>query len=135
MFYSKPTDVEWSHTRWPNFSAREIACKHCGEVYLDIYAMDMIQSLRRQLGKIIILNSAHRCALHNVQVGGAPRSQHKKLAFDVSLKNHNRQELKAAAKLLGFTGFGYAQTFLHLDTRPRPAEWFYGEKSRQLWTS
>ena len=80
------------------------------------------------------INSGHRCALHNARVGGAPLSLHKKLAFDVALAGHDPAQLAAAARASGFRGFGFRQTFLHLDTRVRPAHWFYGERSKAKWT-
>jgi hypothetical protein len=40
-----------------------------------------------------------------------------------------------AAHAAGFRGFGFGQTFLHLDTRARPARWFYGKRSEEKWIS
>lgn len=60
---------------------------------------------------------------------------HKRLAFDIALAEHDPGHLFAAARAAGFTGFGFGQTFLHLDTRRRPASWFYGARSKAKWTS
>ncbi|MDE2182897.1 MAG: hypothetical protein KGJ78_07740 [Alphaproteobacteria bacterium] len=113
----------------------ELACPCCGEVCFWPPALDSLEALRRRLGAALRITSGHRCALHNARVGGAPLSQHKRLAFDIALAGHDRVHLAAAARAAGFTGFGFGQTFLHLDRRARPARWFYGNRSKALWTS
>lgn len=118
--------------RWSNFTRQEMSCPCCGEEYVDPDAMDKLQNLRILTGPLTI-NSAHRCALHNARVGGAPLSMHKKLAFDVAIKSYNRLELYKTAKKVGFTRFGFGQTFIHLDTKVMPAHWFYGKISEKLW--
>jgi len=121
--------------RWPHFSEREIACPCCGEIRIWPEALDALESLRAGLGTPLHVTSGHRCALHNARVGGAPLSLHKRLAFDVALAGHDPARLLALARAAGFTGFGFGRTFLHLDTRARPARWFYGTRSRTQWTS
>lgn len=81
------------------------------------------------------INSGHRCAIHNARVGGAPLSLHKQLAFDVALGAHDPARLVREARRAGFHGFGFGQTFLHLDIRARAAHWFYGDRSKAKWTS
>lgn len=125
----------WDAARWPHFTAHEIACPCCGETCVWPEALDAVERLRRLLGVPVVLTSGHRCALHNARVGGAPLSQHKRLAFDVVLRGHDPARLLAAARAAGFTGFGFGNTFLHLDTRVRPAHWFYGQRSKARWTS
>lgn len=112
--------------RWPNFRPDEkalaghlaLACPHCGEFYLDPDAMDALQRLRQHLGRPVYVNSGHRCPIHNARVGGAPLSEHKKIAFDVAIHPHTPGQLLAAAQAAGFTTFGFYQTFLHCDRRP-----------------
>lgn len=115
-------DVPWLSERWPNFQPAEVACRHCGEIYYDPADYDALQRTRDNNGKWIVVNSAHRCALHNRQVGGAALSMHKKNAFDLSLRGQDPLTLLNAAKSAGFTGFGYYGTFLHVD-RGRPRFW------------
>jgi hypothetical protein len=131
MIYAHYSSPPWDKARWPNFSAKELACPHCGEYYHDTRMLDAIQAVRSSLGKPLRINSAHRCALHNARVGGAPLSQHKKIAFDISLHGHDREALKAACREAGFTGFGHYGTFLHVDMgRPR---WWASTAGRRLW--
>ena len=123
--------------RWPNFSVAELACRcggrFCDRAYWhDPVFLDHLQALRDQIGKSLIVNSAHRCPQWNAFIGGAPRSQHKQIAVDIAISGHDRTELLRCSKALGFTGLGLAQTFLHLDRRCQPATWFY-PGSEQLW--
>lgn len=136
-FYLGPwREAPWDALRWPDFGPRELACKHCGEMFVWPDALDAIERLRVAMGAPLVINSAHRCAIWNALVGGAPLSMHKKLAFDVALAGHDPMRLETLAREAGFTGFGCGLTFLHLDTRAaRPAHWFYGKRSIDKWTS
>jgi len=120
---------------WPDFPPRAIACPCCGEIHVDRGALDALERLQAELCEPLLITSGHRCALHNARVGGAPLSMHKRLAFDIALGGHDPAHLLAAARAAGFTGFGFGQTYLHLDTRARPAHWFYGQRSKDKWTS
>ena len=124
--------VSWD---WPHFAPREIACRCCGELYVWPEALDALERLRVAMNAPLHIDSGHRCALHNARVGGAPLSLHKKLAFDIALGGHNPRLLAQSARAAGFTGFGFGQTFLHLDIRAHGAHWFYGKRSKDKWTS
>jgi hypothetical protein len=107
--------------RWPSFSPREIACKGTGSILINENALDKLQALRNRLGKPLILTSAYRSPEHNKRVGGAKGSKHMEgIAFDVRMENHDPHEFEAAARAVGFTGFGYypKSGFLHIDTGP-----------------
>jgi len=122
----------WDDARWPNFSRAEMSCRHCGAYYHHPQFLDALQTLRRDLGRPLRVLSAHRCALHNAAVGGAPLSQHLQMAVDISLRDHDRGQIASAAKAAGFSGFGYYFTFLHLDMG-RPRYWFGSRKAKDLW--
>lgn len=122
---------------WPNFRVSELACRcggrFCGGAYWHAPDfLDRLQSLRAASGRPLIVSSAHRCPQWNAAIGGAPLSRHKTMAVDVLLRGHDRDALRVMAQAAGFTGFGLAQRFLHLDTRPQPALWFY-PGSIDLW--
>ena len=117
---------------WPNFSPHEMGCRHCGETFYWPVFMDRLQAARRQSGRPFHILSAHRCSLHNANVGGAPFSQHLRLAVDISLYGHNHRNLYLACKLAGFMGFGFYQTFLHIDLG-RARHWYSGQKAKALW--
>jgi hypothetical protein len=114
--YSRVPPKEWP---WKSFSPREIACKGTGKLVIDTEAMDMLQRLRTNLNKPLILTSAYRSPEHNRKVGGAKASKHMEgIAFDVRMDNHDPHTFEAAARAAGFTGFGYyvKSGFMHIDT-------------------
>ena len=112
--YAHHTDIDgWD---WPNFSPAEVACRGTGELLVNVPALDTLQAARDALGAPMRINSAYRSPLHNARVGGAPMSRHKFAdAFDIALAGHEPDELEAACLEAGFKGFGYYQTFLHVD--------------------
>lgn len=127
----------WDVKRWPNFTPVKIACKCCGEVYIDVAALDALQKLRDLLGGPIKIDSGHRCDRRNRQIGGAPHSVHRQLAFDIALGPYTRGSILALARDAGFKRFGLMQSALHIDTHaldPHHAEiWTYGPESREAW--
>jgi zinc D-Ala-D-Ala carboxypeptidase len=114
-------DVPAHLWRWPNFSPAEIACRGTGQLKLHPEALDKLQALRDRLGKPLILRSAYRSPEHNRAVGGAPRSKHMDgTAFDVAMSNHDPVAFEAAAREVGFLGFGFypRSGFIHIDLGP-----------------
>jgi hypothetical protein len=107
--------------RWKNFSPAEIACRGTGELKLHPEAMDKLQALRDRLGKPLIIRSAYRSPAHNRAVGGAKASKHMDgTAFDIAMTNHDPVAFEAAARAVGFLGFGYypRSGFMHVDLGP-----------------
>lgn len=123
------TEPDWA---WPNFARAEMACRHCGEGYHWPEFMDRLQNARSHHQRPFQILSAHRCALHNARIGGAPLSQHLKLAADISAAEHDRAALLDACRQAGFTGFGFYTTFLHIDLG-RPRQWWSSPNARDLW--
>ena len=119
--YAHFRDVPESTWRWPSFSPAEIASRGDGQLKLHPEAMDKLQSLRDSLGKPLIVNSGYRSPAHNKAVGGAPRSKHMLgTAFDIAMSNHDPVAFEAAARAVGFLGFGtYPRSgFMHIDLGP-----------------
>mgnify|MGYP003646759483 CR=1 FL=1 len=124
--YNNWADVPSSAWKWPSFSPHEIACRGTGKLMVDERAMDMLQALRDEIGKPMILNSAYRSPEHNKRVGGATRSKHLEgIAFDCRMENHDPQDFMAAARKVGFKGIGEYPVlgFCHVDARSTPASW------------
>ncbi len=114
-------DVPDSLWRWKNFSPAEIACRGTGQLKLHPEALDRLQALRDALGKPLIVRSAYRSPEHNRAVGGAPRSKHLDgAAFDIAMANHDPEAFEAAARAVGFQGFGFypRSGFIHIDLGP-----------------
>lgn len=126
------TDViNWE---FANFTPVELACPCCGEIYgEDLEPVERLQFARETAGVSFKINSAHRCALYNAsrRIGGAPLSQHKKWAFDISVRNRDRHAILRSCQRAGFTGFGFYKTFLHVDCG-RARHW-HGKGAKALW--
>jgi len=131
MIYEHFSDLPANEWSWPHFSPEEVSCRCCGELYLDLVFMDYLEHLRELSGRAVQLYSGHRCALHNARVGGAPLSEHKKIAADVGLAGHVPLKLLADAKKAGFRSFGFYKTFLHMDRR-QGRRW-YAKGAREIW--
>lgn len=132
MIYFHYSWMPWDKKRWPNFQPREFACKHCGEAYYHPEAFDRIQQARTDAGIPFIINSAHRCWRHNARVGGAPKSAHKKIAFDVAVTHATKRTILEALRRAGFTTFGFYGTFIHTD--PRPNRRWSTAAGRRTWS-
>ena len=118
--------------RWRDFSPDEMGCRHCGELYHWPEFMDRLQAARERVGRPFTIHSAHRCALHNARVGGAPLSEHLRLAVDIGLAGHDRWRLRDALRAEGFRGFGHYRTFIHADLG-RSRTWFGSAQARIAW--
>jgi hypothetical protein len=118
VIYKHWQDFPKDKWRWSSFSPREMASKREGELMINEEALDKLQALRNRLGRPVIITSAYRSKAHNAAVGGAQESMHMQgKAFDVRMDNHDPAEFEAAAREVGFTGFGYypKQGFMHID--------------------
>ena len=134
--YDHWSEAPASAWRWPSFSPQEIACRGTGKLMVDERAMDMLQALRDEIGKPMILNSAYRSPEHNRAVGGATRSKHLEgIAFDCRMDNHDPHQFEAAARAKGFTGFGYypKSRFMHIDTGPARSWGTHWPKTATNW--
>lgn len=136
--YATWKDVPTEGWAWPHFSARELSCKCAGRYCDGSYFhqpdfLDALERLRAAEGALHI-NSGHRCDLHNAASGGAPLSQHKRIAADISLNGHDPVSLARSAAGVGFTGLGFGRTFLHVDRRPRRTAFHYAG-GKAAWTA
>ncbi len=113
--------------RWRYITPREVACKGTGRIRIDTLALDMMTEVREEIGLPFWFTSIYRSPLHNARIGGVPLSRHKVSdAFDVKIFNLPRWRLYEVARGVGFTGFGFYRTFLHIDRGAR-REW--GQKN------
>jgi hypothetical protein len=120
-FYTHWRDLPAIVWRWANFSPAEIACRGTGKLLVNEAALDKLQTLRLRLGKPLIVLSAYRSPEHNRAVGGAKASKHMDgIAFDIAMANHDPVAFEAAARAVGFQGFGFYRRsgFMHIDLGP-----------------
>lgn len=57
--------IEWD--KYPNFTADEMACKHCKAQGITPEIMDIMQSIRTSIGQPIFVSSGYRCVKHPVE--------------------------------------------------------------------
>ena len=116
-------DTRASAWDWPDFTPEDIACRHCGELVIDEYAMDCLQILREDWGRPVTITLAHCCEAHNRAIGGSPRSQHLDLAFDCVCPEEEQAAFVSHAVNAGFSGtIRYPeQGLVHLDCGPKRA--------------
>lgn len=102
------------------FTRGELACKHCGDCYVDPSSLMALDELRFRLGFPLRVNSGYRCPIHNERVGGARHSFHTRgKAFDLWLPSDPQRTFVAfMAARVGFSGIGVYRHFLHVDTGP-----------------
>lgn len=130
---SKTWDVLNKAKGVKNFKVREFACRHCGEIKIDINLLLKLEELRRAIGnRPIIINSGYRCPTHNKKVGGAKNSQHLYgKAADIRVNGMNPRTLEKYADTVfanGGVGMG-GQDFVHVDTRGHRARWRYQDEA------
>jgi uncharacterized protein YcbK (DUF882 family) len=112
-----------------NFPDKELACKCCGKLPPGIAQLrERLERLRELAGAPIIINSGHRCAVHNKRIGGAPKSRHLIDAADVRCPKvplSKLYQLCEADPLLSSGGLALKHgSFLHIDCGPR-RRWEY----------
>ena len=120
------------------FTDEELACSHCGKVYMHIDFMRKIELLRKHLGFPFIVTSGFRCSTHPIEAAKASPGAHTTgQAMDIQVAGNNAHKLLAMALKGGMSGIGVAQKgphgqrFIHLDNldhsveRPRPTVWSY----------
>lgn len=122
------------------FRDEEICC-HCGCGLLPpVESLERMYALRTILRFPLVITSSARCKKHNASVGGKRGSIHLPANFrvgisskwdgcgwDILIKPDKHRIIYDAALVVGFRGFGYAKTFIHIDDakRPKITEWNY----------
>jgi zinc D-Ala-D-Ala carboxypeptidase len=123
--------MNWSD--YPNFSAKEFACSHCGENKMQPEFMQKLQQLRKEYGKPMRITSGYRCPKHPIEAAkSSPGAHASGCAADIGAQGADAHEILAIALKAGFSGVGVQQKgtgrFLHLDTlqgSTRPTVWSY----------
>lgn len=112
-----------------NFSVWEFSCPCCLVVIIKVEFVERLQKVRDKYGPLKI-NSGFRCEKHNKEVGGKPKSSHRKgWAADIACPNsYSRFQLIRDLMEAGFKRIGIGRDFIHADEDPdKPAElmWLY----------
>lgn len=117
-----------------HFHEKEFQCS-CGCHLVEPLKLDFVNKLERarMYAQIpFIINSGVRCKEHNASkhVGGVDSSAHVRgYACDIRIKDsHERFIIQSALIKTGFTRFGIAHSYIHVDSdpaKPEEVEWVY----------
>tara|TARA_R110000772_G_scaffold267971_1_gene393529 strand:- start:5764 stop:6147 length:384 start_codon:yes stop_codon:yes gene_type:complete len=110
------------------FTTAEFACPcECGfgekEEHIDENLIELLNIVRLMYGQPMVVTSGARCEAYNREQGGVENSAHlphdltgQCRAVDILVTNsEDRFDLIEIALKVGFTRFGLAKNFLHLD--------------------
>lgn len=113
------------------FSASELKCrcrrKECDALPFDKNFLEILDKIREEYAKPLIVTSASRCGFWNDRVNGSPKSQHLlSKAIDLLVENNDIKRFLEICKNNGIKGIGIGNGWLHIDIREGPnATWFY----------
>lgn len=103
------------------FTNDEFRCNCCEELPcggMSTKLLDLLDSLREDVGKSVFVSSGYRCESHNTSVGGVSNSYHVRgMAADIFVVGLLPVEVARRAIACGFTGIGIYDTFVHVDVR------------------
>lgn len=66
--------IEWDN--YPNFTADELACKHCKAEGIQPELMDILQGIRKKMDSPVFLSSGYRCPRHPVELDKDKPGEH-----------------------------------------------------------
>lgn len=104
-----------------NFRRAEFACKcGCGQDTVDAELLTVLQWLRDQAGRPVVVHSGNRCPAYNIHVGGATRSQHLRgRAADITVSGLTAREIYTVIDRVYPDRLGLIEYagFVHVDSR------------------
>lgn len=107
------------------FLDKEFVCKcGCGTGGINPALLPILDDVREKFG-VTVVNSGVRCAEHNKNVGGAPKSQHVlKNAADIKVQGVKPKVIyDYLNKKYESIGLGLYDSFVHVDVRGTRARW------------
>lgn len=114
---SVKTNVKMSlkYFKYEEFASPDVP--HSGN-YMDDDFLAMLDHARHVAGIPFKINSGYRTIEHNEKVGGKPNSSHiVGKAVDIAIKGSRERWIILEALInAGFTRFGIANTFIHVDS-------------------
>jgi len=118
-----------------NFSASEFECQcGCGGDSISSSLVNMLQVMRDNYGRGIVITSGIRCGAHNEKIGGVASSAHVPADIDdgegevghavdiATLTSIERHRLLPLAYQVGFERVGIGENFIHLDIDIRKSQ-------------
>lgn len=110
------------------FASRDGAESPYGPMQVQEPLIELLNAIRRDYGKPIVVTSGYRSPDHNREVGGVANSYHVQgLAADIRPVEANKDDLPLlrdiCIRLNGTGGVGIYDTFVHVDVRGYRARW------------
>lgn len=121
--------INWENIRY--FRESEFACSHTGLCEVEPQLVIMVDQLRHEYGRPLILTSAYRHSSHPLEASKLkPGSHAQGKAVDIKAPyGAIKYAISKIAFDMGFDGIGVAGNFIHLDIghdhAARPAMWTY----------
>lgn len=121
MIKSYIMDTDANEKVGQHFKVKEFACKDGSQVvFIDGYLVSILDILRNQVGKPVIINSGYRTPARNKEVGGAKYSYHMRgMAADIRINGMTAKEIADKLNKIIPDGCGIIvyNTWVHIDTR------------------
>ena len=123
MIKSYIMDTDANENVGQHFKVKEFACKDGSQVvFIDSYLVSILDTLRNQVGKPVIINSGYRTPTRNKEVNGAKYSSHMRgMAADIRVNGISPKEI--ASKLDKIVpnecGIIVYNNWVHIDTRTK----------------
>lgn len=109
------------------FTRKEFACQcGCGFDTVDFELAKVLDDVREHFKRPVIINSGCRCAIHNKNEGGSPKSQHLLgTAADIVVKGIYADDVAdyLEERYSDTYGIGRYNGRTHIDIRSKPARW------------
>lgn len=119
--------MELKHFNYEEFDSPDLP--NSGFANMDRNFLAKLDLAREIAGIPFKINSGYRTEEHNEKVGGKPKSSHRfGYAADIAIRNsRERHDILTALQEAGFSRFGIASGFIHVDNDPQ-------KTSNVLWT-
>lgn len=106
-----------------HFKVKEFACKDGSQVvFIDEYLVSILDILRNQIGKPVVITSGYRTPEWNKKCKGAKYSYHMRgMAADIRINGMTAKEIaNKLNKIIPFScGIIVYNTWVHIDTRAK----------------
>ena len=123
MLKSYIMDTDGNEKIGQHFKVREFACQDGSQVvFIDSYLISILDILRNQVGKPVIINSGYRTPTRNKAVGGAKYSYHMRgMAADIRINGMTAKEIanKLDKIIPNECGIIVYASWVHIDTRTK----------------
>lgn len=121
MIKSYIIDTDANEKVGQHFKVKEFACKDGSQVvFIDSYLVSILDILRNQVGKPVIINSGYRTPTRNKAVNGAKYSYHMRgMAADIRVNGTSPKEIanKLNKIVPNECGIIVYDNWVHFDTR------------------